>query len=137
MLTYPDNAIRYDGQTQSTIEADKLCELIKSTIIERYSGKLEKRHYPRGKVGRRYLPLDTDQIRQLLNTLWGDFVAEQIRCRNRGATEVVRVYAQGLLQTRHPANVRRHLRPVSRKHAQQLGKLKGKRTGLLLTLCRR
>ena len=118
MLTYPDNAIRYDGQTQSTIEADKLCELIKSTIIERYSGKLEKRHDPRGKVGPCYLPLDTDQVRQLLNTLWGDFVAEQIRCRNRGATKVVCIHAQGLLQTRHSANVRRHLRPASRKHAQ-------------------
>jgi hypothetical protein len=31
-----------------------------------------------GKQASEYVPLDVDEIRRLLNTLWGDFVAVQI-----------------------------------------------------------
>ena len=78
MIRYPDKTIHYDDQSQSTIEADSLCALIEHSIVERYSGELERHDDPCIKAEPHYVPLDTDAVRLLLNTLWGDFVAEQI-----------------------------------------------------------
>lgn len=77
MIKCPNNYTRYDGRTQSAIEADKLCELIENTITERYS-VVEKLEDPRGKEGPCCIPLDTVAIHQLFNKLTVDFFAVQL-----------------------------------------------------------
>jgi small-conductance mechanosensitive channel len=61
----------------ATTVQDRLLALIETSIIERYSGDLEKREDPRRKCAERYVPLDTDDIRELLTTLWGELVSAQ------------------------------------------------------------
>ena len=51
--------------------------MIENSIIERYSGDLRKWEDPRMKRADTYTPLDTDAIRELLTTLWGEHVTTQ------------------------------------------------------------
>ena len=92
-----NNPIRYDGRTQST---NKLCELGEKTIIERYSGELEKQEDPRGKQASEYVPLDVDEIRKLLNTPWGVLVA--IKGLGHLSTTLVEDGAENSPRARNP-----------------------------------
>src|SRR5262249_28818559 len=58
-------------------EECELSELIAQSIIKRYSGDLEKHadKYETGLVT--YTPLDTDDIRDLLTTLWGAHITAE------------------------------------------------------------
>jgi hypothetical protein len=58
----------------SFAEVTRFYELIETPIIERYAGDLERHECEDGTVT--YTPLDTDTIRELLITLWGDLVSE-------------------------------------------------------------
>jgi hypothetical protein len=58
-------------------EENQLLALIETSIIERYDGDLERQEDPRMKCADTYVPLDTDAIRELLTTLWGELVSAQ------------------------------------------------------------
>jgi hypothetical protein len=65
-------------------EEHQFFTLIETSIIERYTSDLERSEDPRGKYADTYIPLDTDHIRELLTTLWGELVS---------AETIERVYA--------------------------------------------
>ena len=58
-------------------DEDKLFALIENSIIARYSGDLERHKDPRCKRADTFTPLDTDAIRELLTTLWGEHITLQ------------------------------------------------------------
>jgi hypothetical protein len=70
------------------------------TIIERYSGELEKQEDPRGKQASEYVPLDVDEIRKLLNTPWGVLVA--IKGLGHVSTTLVEDGAENSKRARNP-----------------------------------
>jgi hypothetical protein len=55
-------------------EVDAFMSVIHASIIERYDGDLERHEDPRGKRNDLYVPLDHDQIRELLTKLWAEHV---------------------------------------------------------------
>jgi hypothetical protein len=69
----------HEHPTNSLIfkEEDQLFTLIETSIVERYAGDLERQEDPRGKCADTYIPLDTDNIRELLTTLWGELVSAE------------------------------------------------------------
>jgi hypothetical protein len=80
MLDDPDNKVAavLQGMMEKVDDAhdeDKLLALIENSIIARYSGELEKHEADDGAVT--FTPLDTDDIRDLLTTLWGGHITPQ------------------------------------------------------------
>jgi hypothetical protein len=68
--------IVYDNTKLHRTEEIALLRLIEDSIIRRYDGKLERRQDPRSKRNT-YKPLDTDAIRTLLTTLWGEYISAE------------------------------------------------------------
>jgi hypothetical protein len=85
MFKHPDNKVAavLQGMVEkvdtapNSLDEDKLFALIENSIIARYSGDLERHEDPRGKRADTYTPLDTDAIRELLVTLWGEHITAQ------------------------------------------------------------
>jgi hypothetical protein len=59
-------------------EEDSLRALIVDSIAQQYSSDVKRHEDPRMKRADWFTPLDTDEVRRLLDTLWGGLVSAQV-----------------------------------------------------------
>jgi hypothetical protein len=74
LARFPEGDKPMPEQSLTFTEEIALSALIEKSITERYSGDLERHEDPRGKCANTYTALDTDHIRQLLTSLWGEHI---------------------------------------------------------------